>query len=257
MLPLTLVHSSLCFLFYLNPLKHLGGMGVVPVVVSDEFVLLRWCVGGCWRVPSVLCNLRVRLNEHSELQIFTLVHLHWKTLDGQFRGQLRQQSDIGLVWSGDRKQCFFNSASVLQTSWLLIMQQTFLWLTYNKQVCSWAVHTCFICSNAGNVSCVRKVHSRDSQNALYVQTVFSTGTHPLLYCWSLTKKGEKHHGLNVLKKWKKTPEMLHTHCLGGVLPGDIVVEVRVVSCADNPEFLTNYAHIFIRLKEDKWRETEL
>lgn len=51
--------------------------------------------------------------------------------------------------------------------------------------------------------------------------------------------------------------MLHTDRLGGVFPGDIVVEVGVVCNAANLEFLPNNTHIFICLQEDIWRETEL
>lgn len=49
---------------------------IVPVIVSDELVLLRGCVGRCWSVPSVFCNVRVCLYEHSELQVFSLVNLN-------------------------------------------------------------------------------------------------------------------------------------------------------------------------------------
>lgn len=75
----------------------ISGFCVVPVVVSDELVLLSGRVGRCWGVPPVLRNVGVRFNEHTELQIFSLVHLDWKTLVGQFRGQLWQQPDVGLV----------------------------------------------------------------------------------------------------------------------------------------------------------------
>lgn len=56
---------------------------------------------------------------------------------------------------------------------------------------------------------------------------------------------------------KKTSKMPHTDRLSGVFPGDVVVEVGVVCCAANLEFLPNNAHIFIRLQEDIWRETKL
>lgn len=51
--------------------------------------------------------------------------------------------------------------------------------------------------------------------------------------------------------------MHHTDRLGGVFPGDIVVEVGVMCGAANLKFLSNYAHIFICLQEDVWRETKL
>lgn len=79
------------------------GLGVVPVVVSDELVLLCGRVRRCRGVPSVLCNVGVRFDEHAELQIFSLVHLDRKTLVGQFRGQLGEQPDVGLVCSEKSK----------------------------------------------------------------------------------------------------------------------------------------------------------
>lgn len=48
-------------------------------------------------MPSVLCDVGVRFDDHAELQIFSLIHLNRKTLVGQFRGQLGQQPDVGLV----------------------------------------------------------------------------------------------------------------------------------------------------------------
>lgn len=51
--------------------------------------------------------------------------------------------------------------------------------------------------------------------------------------------------------------MSPTNRLGGVVPGDVVVKVRVVRHALDFEFLPNNTHIFIHLQEDIWRETEL
>lgn len=51
--------------------------------------------------------------------------------------------------------------------------------------------------------------------------------------------------------------MAHTDRLGGVFPGDVVVEVGIVRGAANLELLPNNAHIFICLQEDVRRETEL
>lgn len=51
--------------------------------------------------------------------------------------------------------------------------------------------------------------------------------------------------------------MLDTDRLGGVFPGDIVVEVGVVCNAANFELLPNNSHIFISLQENIWRETKL
>lgn len=56
---------------------------------------------------------------------------------------------------------------------------------------------------------------------------------------------------------KITPNMSNTDRLGGVFPRDVVVEVRVVCCAANLEFLPNNAHIFIRLQDNIWRVTKL
>lgn len=56
---------------------------------------------------------------------------------------------------------------------------------------------------------------------------------------------------------KKGPKKPDTDRLGGVFPGDIVIEVGVVRGAANLEFLPNNAHIFICLQEDIWRETKL
>ena len=78
----------------------------VPVVVSDELVLLCGCVGRCWGVPSVLDDVGVRFDEHTELQIFSLIHLDRKALLGQFRGQLGQQPDVGLIWKRNPNSLF-------------------------------------------------------------------------------------------------------------------------------------------------------
>lgn len=48
-------------------------------------------------MPSVLDDVGVRFDEHTELQIFSLIHLDRKALLGQFRGQLGQQPDVGLI----------------------------------------------------------------------------------------------------------------------------------------------------------------
>lgn len=48
-------------------------------------------------MPSVLDDVGVRFNDHTELQIFSFIHLDQQTLVGQFRGQLGQQPDVGLV----------------------------------------------------------------------------------------------------------------------------------------------------------------
>lgn len=51
--------------------------------------------------------------------------------------------------------------------------------------------------------------------------------------------------------------MHHTDRLCGVFPGDVVVEVGVMRGAANLKLLPNYAHIFLCLQEDVWRETKL
>lgn len=48
-------------------------------------------------MPSVLRDVGVRLDDHVELQIFSLIHLHRQTLVGQFMGELGHQPDVGLV----------------------------------------------------------------------------------------------------------------------------------------------------------------
>lgn len=74
-------------------------LGIVPVVVSDELVLVCGLVGRNWRVPSVFNDVGIRLYEHGELQILSLIHLHRQTVVGQLRGQLGQHSNVGLVCS--------------------------------------------------------------------------------------------------------------------------------------------------------------
>lgn len=50
--------------------------------------------------------------------------------------------------------------------------------------------------------------------------------------------------------------MSHADRLGGVVPGDVVVEVGVVRHAPDLEFFPDDTHVFIHLQEDIWRETE-
>lgn len=65
------------------------------------------------------------------------------------------------------------------------------------------------------------------------------------------KSGLKLHHFN-----RENSKMPHTDRLGGIFPGDIIVEVRVVGYAANIEFLPNNTHIFICVQEDIWRETK-
>lgn len=69
----------------------------IPVVVFDQLVLL--CGGPVrrGRVPPVLCDVRVRLRDHVELQIFPFIHFHRQALVCQLKGELGQQPDVGLI----------------------------------------------------------------------------------------------------------------------------------------------------------------
>lgn len=92
------------------------------------------------------------------------------------------------------RACLFRTIQTVCFQWLLYVQAVqlkigpvwpSLWLTYNQQVGCWTVHPRFVRANAGNVSCVCKVYSRDGQYALYVQAIYSTGANPFLYCYLL------------------------------------------------------------------------
>lgn len=56
--------------------ESVGQLQLSPVVVSHKRVLLHGCAGRRWGVPSVFCDLRVRFDDHTEFQIFSLIHLH-------------------------------------------------------------------------------------------------------------------------------------------------------------------------------------
>lgn len=56
---------------------------------------------------------------------------------------------------------------------------------------------------------------------------------------------------------QKTPIKLRTDRFGVVFPGDVVVEVGVVSGAADLQFLSDDTHILVCLQEDVRRETEL
>lgn len=60
-----------------------------------------------------------------------------------------------------------------------------LWLTHNQEVRRRTVHPSFIGTNAGDVSCVCKVHSSNGQNALYIQSILPAGANLLLDYWCL------------------------------------------------------------------------
>lgn len=55
-------------------------------------------------MPSVLCDVGIRFDEHTELQVLSFVHLNGETLVGQVGGELGQQPDVGLVCGERSKQ---------------------------------------------------------------------------------------------------------------------------------------------------------
>ena len=70
---------------------------IVPVVVSGELLVLRGGIGRSGRVPAVLRDAGVGLDDHAELQVLALVHLDREALVGEPWGQLRGHPDVGLV----------------------------------------------------------------------------------------------------------------------------------------------------------------
>ena len=75
--------------------------------------------------------------------------------------------------------------------------------------------------------------------------------------WGQKEEIKSDFKLLLLPQSRKTPKVPRTDRLGGVFPGDVVVEVGVVRGAENLELLSNNAHIFICLQEDVWREAKL
>lgn len=99
-----------------------------------------------WGVPSMLCDVGVCFDDHAELQIFSLIHLNWKTLVGQFGGQLGQQPDVGLVCLEQFKPFVFSgwtcSSSSIKDLASVTISVAYLQPAGRSLNCSPLLHSC-------------------------------------------------------------------------------------------------------------------